>query len=83
LLLLKLLLGELIRRHAQAYLQKHLSTEPQKKQLDTILGQNTPSHFMSPHLMNEFSTKVKSEPEISNVKLDSIDRFTMVKSRIV
>jgi hypothetical protein len=78
----KLVLGELLRRHSRRFLKEHSSSDPQKKQLDSILGRHTPSHFLAPHLLNE-NAKPRVEPDISNLKLDSIDRFTMVKSRIV
>ena len=43
------------------------------RELDSFLGQHTPSHFYSP----------TSRGQITNDKLDTIDRFTMVRSRIV
>jgi DNA polymerase IIIc chi subunit len=83
-------LGEWIRTHARTFLHsraKHATVDPEShqsqiKHLDTILGTLTPSHFMPEHLMKEGQQPVK-HVEISDKKLDSIDRFTMVKSRIV
>ena len=94
LLCIKLVLGEWIRTHARSFLhyrakhsKVHSKVDPEShkspaKHLDSILGTLTPSHFMPDYLMKEGQEPVKYV-EISDKKLDSIDRFTMVKSRIV
>lgn len=75
---------------------KHFEVDDEfeeKAKLDNVLGNATPNHFYRPSI-GESSSHVNVDgggrdgrrmlaSPASNARLDSIDRFTMVRSRIV
>ncbi|KAJ3260473.1 hypothetical protein HK103_000615 [Boothiomyces macroporosus] len=57
-----------------------LKQEKEELPMESVLRTQTPNHFLPPEM---FKAKRELTSPTSNEKLDSIDRFTMVKSRIV
>ncbi|KAJ3323714.1 hypothetical protein HDV06_001444 [Boothiomyces sp. JEL0866] len=79
LLIFKLLLGICLQNYAVKNLVD-LKQEKEELPMESVLRTQTPNHFLPPEM---FKVKRELTSPTSNEKLDSIDRFTMVKSRIV
>jgi hypothetical protein len=73
-LLLKLFLGSFIKRMAYSHLSRS-AIQKSSENYDNFFEKNIPSHFYK-------KEEERSQTE-SSFNLDNIDRFTMVKSRIV
>ncbi|KAJ3274562.1 hypothetical protein HDV01_002404 [Terramyces sp. JEL0728] len=79
LLVFKLLLGIILQNYAVKNLID-LKQEKEELPMESVLRAQTPNHFLPPEM---FTVKRNLTSPTSNEKLDTIDRFTMVKSRIV
>ena len=80
--MVKIVLGECLRIHSRKYLDITDSEVEIKSHLDKVLRVHAPSHFLPFNSNSNGENPIVREEDIDE-RIDNIDRFTMVKSRIV
>ena len=83
LLIFKIILGQLLRQHSKNYLDLTDTDIEVKSHLDKVLRVHAPSHFLPFNPMVGDTLVASPKQDDSDERIDNIDRFTMVKSRIV
>ena len=76
------MLGQWLRQHSRKYLDISDADIEVKSHLDKVLRVHAPSHFLPFNPMaGDKNLPIRADD--TDERIDNIDRFTMVKSRIV